>query len=62
MMSTKITLTPKLVDQIGRGNNEVLKLINRQVAGVLGGEPTAWTWRPGWDEIYGEVMVVEADR
>lgn len=61
-MTVKIMLTPKLLAQIGRGNTDVLKLINRQVADELGGNPTAWRWQPWLDETYGYVMLLKASR
>ena len=42
----KVVLDPKLQAQLGHkgGNPDVLRIIYRQVVGVLGGEPTSGRW------------------
>ena len=62
-MSIRVTFTPKLQAQFGSGVNcmDLLKIINYQAAEALGGEPTAWSWRP-WGMAGKECIVLEGTR
>ncbi len=58
-MTAQIRVTQKLAVQ---GSMDALAMIRRQVADVLGGEPTSWKWELGLDEALGRVMLLTATR
>ena len=58
-MPATVKVTEELATQ---GNLDALAIIRRQVAEVLGGEPTNWKWEMGFEAGYGRVMLITASR